>query len=160
MAYSSASIHFSQKRGADENRGLITPSFWLPSEILYVERNNSGTIWPIHKTIRYKIKQKSLLNSQLWSGPLCCQNNNINFGRAESEQVGKRFSSGLHSQRGEGFEAAPGPLGQSQEVFFCCCGGCCFPLFWWEFLHQNTPELQGKGPGPEPGWLSYNRWSF
>lgn len=83
MAYSSSAVHSHQRRSAAENGRLVFSLLWLASEIL-VERNNSSTVWPIHRMIRYKIKQKSLLNSKLWSGPLCCQNNNINWEQGQS----------------------------------------------------------------------------
>lgn len=154
MPYSSFTIHPSQNRGADEGgESSLRPYLFLPSgyhQKYLVEINKPIRIWPIHRTIRYKIKQKSLFNSKLWSGPLCCQNNTINRW-AESEQVGKEFFSGLHSQGAEGFAPTTGtclgelpvPLGQSQEV----------PFLWRTFTLKNTWTPR-KGSEPELGWLT------
>ena len=141
------------ERGVPRRKDVsFIPSLWLPSEIL-VERKNPSTIWPIHRTIRYKIKQKSLLNSKLWSGPLCCQNNNINF-REQSQSRWERSSrqSCTESRR----------ICSSTWTFRTGSGGAFFffffflvRIFTWEYTW--TPR---KGPEPEPGWLSYNWWSF
>lgn len=137
MPYSSSAIHPGQKRSADENGRLIYSFLWLPSEML-VERNNPSTIWPIHRTIRYKIKQKSLLNSKLSSGPLCCQNNNINFGEQSQSRWERSSRQSCTKSRG-GFAAVPGPLGQAQEVpffVFCFFSGEDFYMR----IHLNSQE--------------------
>ena len=134
MAYSSSAVHSHQRRSAAENGRLVFSLLWLASEIL-VERNNSSTVWPIHRMIRYKIKQKSLLNSKLWSGPLCCQNNNINW-----EQGQSRWERGLVRAAKEQEDL------QRHLNLWDRLGGAFFFFFFGEnFCTRIQPELQGKG---------------
>lgn len=69
-----------------------------------VGTNNPSRIWPIHRMIRYKIKQKSLLNSELWSGPLCCQNNNISLGEQSQSRWERSSCQGSTAKEQEAFQ--------------------------------------------------------
>lgn len=144
MPYSSFTIHPSQNRSADEDGESSLRSYlFLPSgdhQKYLVETNKPVRIWPIHGTIRYKIKQKSLFNSKLWSDPVRCQNNNINLWVSQSRW--ERSSCQGSTVKEQKNLQQLGPAWMSYLFLWDSLRRC---LFWWEFLHWKTPELQGKG---------------
>lgn len=146
MPHSSFAIHPSEKRGADENgESRLRSHLFLPSghhQTYLVEINKPSRIWPIHGTIGYKIKQKSILNSKAWSGLSCCLNNSINPGEQSQSRwevaLVRAPQAGSRSMCGNSW-ALPGKATSSSGTV---SGGA---FLWREFLHWNTPELRGEG---------------
>lgn len=148
MPHSSFTIHPSEKRGADENgESSLRSHLFLPSghhQKYLVEINKPSRIWPIHGTIGYKIKQKSILNSKLWSGLSCCLNNNINPGEQSQSrwEVAPVRAPQAGSKRcvattGTRLEKLPFPLGQSQE-------GPFYGENFYTEIHLNSERVRAR----------------
>lgn len=109
-----------------------------------METNNPSRIWPIHRMVRYKIKQKSLLNSKLWSGPLCYQNNNISLGEQSQSRWERSSCRGSTAKEQEDLQQQLEPAWVNYLFLWDSLRRCIFLYRIFILKYAWTPRARAR----------------